>query len=218
MNEKRALPRGRRRHDGHAGNEETRSTILRVAQGLFMEYGYRAISTRQIADACGLTQPALYHHFADKQQLYVAMAREELAKTGAALERIARRGEGIEERLTQVARYLLTTTYHDLSQMLHDIRHELDEETRISLTQAFQASIIQTLSIIFGEGLRAGILKTPEEGGLDPLVGLYLFLSMVSQFLQHRHGESLAAAQGREVSTSDAAAMIARTILYGLAK
>src|SRR5579883_1434541 len=103
--------------------EETRRTILRVAQQLFMEYGYRAISTRQIADACGLTQPALYHHFTDKQQLYTAMASEELAKIGAALERIARRGENAEERLVQVARYLLSTTHHDLGQMLHDIRN-----------------------------------------------------------------------------------------------
>lgn len=212
------MSREKRRHSGHGENEETRSIILRVAQGLFMEYGYRAISTRQIADACGLTQPALYHHFADKQQLYIAMARAELAKTGVTLDRIARRGESIEERLTQVARYLLSTTYHDLSQMLHDIRHELDEETRVLLTQAFQTNLVQPLSIIFADGLSGGILKTPEEGGLDPLVSLYLFLSMVSQFLTHRRGESLAAVQGREVSTNDAAAMIVRTILHGLAK
>ena len=212
------MTRGTRRHSGQMENEETRSTILRVAQELFMEYGYRAISTRQIADACGLTQPALYHHFTDKQQLYAAMAREELAKTGAALEPIARREESVEERLNQVARYLLNTTRHDLSQMLHDIRHELDEETRISLTLAFQSGIIQPLSTIFNDGLSAGILKTPEQGGLDPVIALYLFLSMVSQFLSNRRGENLATVQGRDVSVPDAATMIARTLLYGLAR
>lgn len=218
MNEKRTMTREKRRHNGQTANEETRSTILRVAQELFMEYGYRAVSTRQIADACGLTQPALYHHFTDKQQLYAAMAREELAKIGAALERIARRGEAIEERLIQVARYLLNTTRHDLSQMLHDIRHELDEETRVSLHQAFQVAIVQPLSTIFADGLSAGSLKTPAEGGLDPLIGLFLFMSMISQFLNHRHGESLAAVQGREVSPGDAATMIVQTFLHGLGK
>ena len=178
-----------------------------------MEYGFRAVSTRQIADACGLTQPALYHHFTDKQQLYTALAMGELAKTGAALERIARQSENVEERLAQAARYLLNSTRHDLSQMMRDIRHELDEENRALLTQAFQASIVQPLSAIFGDGLRSGLLKTPEQGGLDPHIGLYLFMSMISQFMYNRRSEGLAVVQGREVSIADAATMIVQTLL-----
>ncbi len=212
------MSRAVRKHHGQAENEETRGTILRVAQELFMEYGYRAISTRQIAEACGLTQPALYHHFADKQQLYAAMAREELAKTGAALERIVKRKESTDERLRQVARYLLHTTRHDQSQMLHDIRRELDEETRASLTQAFQAGIVQPLCTLFKEGQGEGFLKTPAQGGIDPMTSLYLFLSMVSQFVSNRHGEHFAAVQGHEISATEAASMIVQTILYGLAR
>jgi AcrR family transcriptional regulator len=212
------MSKGTRRHSGQGENEETRSTILRVAQELFMEYGYRAISTRQIADACGLTQPALYHHFTDKQQLYAVMAIEELAKIGAALESIASRDESVEERLTQAARYLLNTTRHDLSQMMRDIRHELDEEKRTSLTRAFQVGIAQPLGTIFSDGLRAGLLKTSEQGGLDPQIGLYLFMSMISQFMYNRRGEGLAVVQGREVSIADAATIIVQTLLYGLAR
>jgi AcrR family transcriptional regulator len=43
---------------------ETRCLILQAAHRPFMEQGYRAVSTRQIAAACGITQPALYRHFA----------------------------------------------------------------------------------------------------------------------------------------------------------
>ena len=60
-----------------------------------MEHGFRAVSTRQIADGCGLTQPALYHHFSDKQDLYVAVMKESLSETQAALERIVRRNESM---------------------------------------------------------------------------------------------------------------------------
>ena len=199
-------------------HEETRNTILRVAQELFMEYGYRAVSTRQIADACGLTQPALYHHFTDKQQLYAAMAREELAKTGAALERISRRHESVKDRLLQAARYLLSHSRHDHSQMLHDIRNELDEERRASLHQAFRAGIIQPLNAIFADGLRDGTLKTPADGGVDPASALFLFMSMIAQFLHHRHGEDLAITDGRAVSASDAAALIVQVMLHGIAR
>lgn len=209
---------GKKRGREEAGNEETRRTILRVAQELFMEYGYRAISTRQIADACGLTQPALYHYFADKQQLYAAMAREELSKTGTALERIVRRGEDIEERLRQAARYLLSNTHHDHGQMLHDIRRELEEETRLALNQAFRAGIVQPLTSIFAEGQREGKLKTPEQGGTEAVIATYLFLSMVSQFLRNRRGETHAVFEGQDVSTADAAILIVKTILYGLTR
>lgn len=181
-----------------------------------MEYGYRAVSTRQIADACGLTQPALYHHFTDKQQLYAAMAREELAKTGAALERIARRREGVKERLLLAARYLLSNTGHDHGQMLHDIRNELDGERRTILHQAFQTAIIQPLSAIFADGLRDGTLKTPAQGGIDPVIALFLFMSMISQFLHHRRGEALALGDGRSISAADAAALIVQTMLHGI--
>lgn len=207
---------GKKRGHEEAGNEETQRMILRVAQELFMEYGYRAISTRQIADACGLTQPALYHYFADKQQLYAAMAREELSKTGTALERIARRGEDIEERLRQAARYLLSNTHHDHGQMLHDIRRELDEETRAALNQAFQTGIVQPLTSLFMEGQQAGMLKSPEQGGAAPVIATYLFLSMISQFLRSRRGETHSAFEGYNVSIPDAATLIVQTMLYGL--
>lgn len=218
MNEKSRTTRRTRKQSRPVENEETRSIILRVSQELFMEYGYRAISTRQIAEACGLTQPALYHHFTDKQQLYAAMAREGLASTGAILAGIARRKESVDERLRQSARYLLNTTHHDLSQMLHDMRHELDEGIQRSLIQDFQAGIIQPLSIIFKDAQRAGLLKTPEQGGCEPTIGIYLFLSMISQFLSIRRCESMTCIQGQRISIADAASVAVRTILYGLAR
>ena len=70
--------RGNRDSDG-----EGRQRILAVARSLFMTRGYRAVSTREIAEAVGVTQPALYHHFAGKEELYVAVLEEELAQQSA---------------------------------------------------------------------------------------------------------------------------------------
>src|SRR5690348_8619456 len=102
----------------HGEAEETRQTILRVAQQLFMQYGYRAVTTRQLADACGLTQPALYHYFPDKQALYLAVVTEEIALVKAALERIVQRSDVAPELLKQVAIFLLSRIQYDLGIML----------------------------------------------------------------------------------------------------
>ncbi|GAC1393960.1 MAG: TetR/AcrR family transcriptional regulator [Ktedonobacteraceae bacterium] len=175
------MPRGQHKHSVH--EEETRTTILRTAQQLFMEHGYRAVSTRQIADACGLTQPALYHHFSDKQDLYVAVMKESLLQTQAALERIARRSESVQERLKRVVRYLLSHAQHDHTLMMHDIRQELSVTSRTVLNEAFQVGIITPICSLFEEGIQQGVLRDQQHGGIDTTTATHLFMSMLSQFL-----------------------------------
>lgn len=47
-----------------------RDRIVAIAEELFTERGYRAVSIRDIADACQVTNAALYYHFANKEALF----------------------------------------------------------------------------------------------------------------------------------------------------
>lgn len=170
-------------HEESEEARETRRAILEVARRLFMEFGYRAITTRQISDACGLTQPALYHYFKDKQELYVAMALEELARTYAGLERITRRNESIEERLRRAVAYLVGATQHDHSLMIHDIRYELSAEARALLDEEFRTNMIAPLAELFEQGQLNGQLRDEQHGGANPVASAFLFLSYVSYIL-----------------------------------
>ncbi|HCI82267.1 MAG TPA: TetR/AcrR family transcriptional regulator [Ktedonobacter sp.] len=221
------MPRGQRRQLSHSSQvemQETRRTILRTAARLFMEHGYRAVSTRQIADICGLTQPALYHYFSDKQDLYVAVMREELAETKAALERIARRNESIQERLKRVVRYLLSTVQHDLGMMFHDINNELSTEAQRLLTEEHRASMIAPIASIFQAGIQQGVLRTPQQGGLDATGATYLFLSMLSKFIMKPQRpaindsyETYSVVEGNGGNSGDSADIVVNVLLYGLA-
>lgn len=175
------MPRGQ--HKPLLHEEETRTTILRTAQQLFMEHGFRAVSTRQIAEGCGLTQPALYHHFSDKQDLYVAVMKESLSETQAALERIVRRNESVQERLKRVVRYLLSHAQHDHTLMMHDIQQELPAASRIVLNEAFQGGIIAPIRSLFEEGIQQGVLCNQRQSGISATTATHLFMSMLSQFL-----------------------------------
>ena len=190
--------------------QETRRLILSKAQQLFMEHGYRAVSTRKIAESCGLTQPALYHHFQDKQEMYVAMALEELAKTQAALERIVRRGEPIQERLLHVALYLVSITQHDLNLMLHDIRSELEPEARITLNEAFRASIVAPIASLFAEGITGGQFRDARHDGCDPVTAAFLFMSLVSNIVSNeQRGDAV-------LSQREQARQMIHILLHGL--
>ena len=55
--------------------EETYAEILRTGEELFATKGYEHTSIQQIADACGLTKGALYHHFDSKEALLEQICR-----------------------------------------------------------------------------------------------------------------------------------------------
>jgi AcrR family transcriptional regulator len=189
--------------------EETRSMILRVAQQLFMQSGYRAVSTRQLADACGLTQPALYHHFADKQAIFLAMAQDELARMHVALDRIVHRNEPPQERMQRVAMFLLSTTHQGLNQMLHDIEHELAPELRAELEVGFLQGIVAPIASVLEDGQRQGVVRGPLQGGADPRTVTFLFMSMISQTVSSRYGVG--------ADPTRAAEMITQLLFHGIA-
>ena len=64
---------------------KTREEILELSAPLFARNGYDGVSMRDVAAAVGLTQAALYYHFADKDQLYLDAVAYEFREREAAL-------------------------------------------------------------------------------------------------------------------------------------
>lgn len=78
-----------------------RGEILDAALGVFAEKGYEAGTMREIAAAVGVSEPALYRHYAGKEALFeelVALAGDRIA--GMAREMVGRvRPENLRESL-----------------------------------------------------------------------------------------------------------------------
>ncbi|MCP1167325.1 TetR/AcrR family transcriptional regulator [Limimaricola litoreus] len=64
----------------------TRHALLDAARELFLSEGFTAVGTPVLVKRVGLTRGALYHHFADKQALFLAVVEEEAARIAVEIE------------------------------------------------------------------------------------------------------------------------------------
>ena len=73
-----------------SGYEDQRELILLHAAELFAQRGYSATSMNGVAEACGLSKPALYHYFRDKDALLASICDEHVLRLHAmAIETLA---------------------------------------------------------------------------------------------------------------------------------
>jgi TetR/AcrR family transcriptional regulator len=72
------MPRGRA-----PGYDTQREQILVRAADLFARQGYTATSMNQVALACGVSKPSLYHYVRDKYQLLIEIAEDHVVRLKA---------------------------------------------------------------------------------------------------------------------------------------
>jgi AcrR family transcriptional regulator len=128
--------------------EERRLQILAVAVSLFSQKGFRGTTTKEIAQAAGVSEAMVFRHFATKQELYSAILDHKACASGrfdpsetaadpmerkddrAVFESLALGALNHHEEDPQFQRLLLYSALekHELSQMFFDqiVRHVYD--------------------------------------------------------------------------------------------
>lgn len=104
------------RPDGPAGALTTKERILREASLLFARKGYRATTTREIADAVSIRQPSLFYHFPLKADIMKQLLTYSLTAPSLFAERLAAAPGEAAERLYELVLfdtlYLMTSPYY----------------------------------------------------------------------------------------------------------
>ena len=71
------------------GYDAQRETILSQAAELFARQGFVGTSMNEVATACGMSKPALYHYVRDKSQLLFEIATTHVARLHALIDEVA---------------------------------------------------------------------------------------------------------------------------------
>ena len=78
--------------------EERREQILRVAMSLFSNHGFRGTTTKEIAQAAGVSEAMVFRHFATKEDLYAAILDHKACSGGGSFDPALMAAEPIKQK------------------------------------------------------------------------------------------------------------------------
>jgi len=107
----------------HKKERETKGLILEIAEGLFSLYGYVGVSMRSIAEALGISKPALYYHFKNKQELYFEVLNQASKELIESLQQVIGQNVTLQRKFHGVI-----TTYIDYCINKKDMVHLMMQE------------------------------------------------------------------------------------------
>lgn len=93
--------------------QQTETTILLAAEKLFADYGFDAVSTKQLAAEAGVAIGALYHHFPSKEAVYAAAAKRAFARHAELPPELTHSDLSAERRLVKIVTWFIRALLED---------------------------------------------------------------------------------------------------------
>lgn len=129
--------------------EVTHQSILETAKELFLTNGYRNTSTRDIAKAVKITQPALYYHFSNKEVLFIEINKQIGSQLKEAIEQIQREPDSLENQLVKCTHALLNVYHRDIFSFIHQSAAEMEQENKQQLFYILNDYYLEPLQALF---------------------------------------------------------------------
>jgi len=159
-----------------------RHRILQSASALFAQRGFGSVSISDVAESAGLVKSSIYHHFENKQALYVAVMIEVCRYSREQMEAAAK-GATWRERLRGATRALSQLTgpnSHVLSLILGGIAQTPERKSKkADLIAPFRHEFTAVLAREIACGVQAGDLRR-----VDPELAAVALVGIVTAVLQ----------------------------------
>jgi AcrR family transcriptional regulator len=161
-----------------------REKILLTAKSLFIRHGYHALAMRQIAESLNVSKPALYYHFKDKEELFLAVLNSYLEEMGKALDRITQEPVSCASKVRLFVEYVLIqpAEQRDLIRLGSQEMGQLSAEARQTFEQVYQDKFIGKVEAILKDGMDRGEFRP-----VQPLVATWTLLGMMYPYFYPTH-------------------------------
>ncbi|MCK5313746.1 MAG: TetR/AcrR family transcriptional regulator [Anaerolineales bacterium] len=165
-------------------NRIGRQRILEVAEELFTAHGYRAVSIRDIAQACEVTNAALYYHFPSKEALFNEVLEHHAANLS---ERMTRAGESAHTSRKKVEAILVEYAEVTIGRrspffLLRREAATIDKSPPKEHIGKMIHAMLQPLEDVLAKAIENGELR-PVPNGNSPAA---LLVGMLHGMMQHK--------------------------------
>lgn len=140
--------------------EATVTNIFTAASYLFLATNYSEVTMEQIARASNVTKGALYHHFASKEDLYLALLHADLSDKKRRFTQAIDTDGSCRERLRRLCEVVLLLP-REKRQLISLIRRDINifsDPARTELVRAYQASLPDLIERVIRDGIQDGTL------------------------------------------------------------
>ncbi|NLR10377.1 MULTISPECIES: TetR/AcrR family transcriptional regulator [Lactobacillaceae] len=189
---------------------QTHAAILKAAREQFLAQGYQATSTRDIAKQVGITQPALYHHFSDKEVIFLEVIKTVGAeiRTGitAVVDQLQPDADAVDS-LTAVTEVLTAAHPRDVFTVIHGSFKFLKPENKRQLGMVFMQDYLMPLTSFFETG------AVTLQAGVQAQDAASFYLTSLSPLFNTFHHVGPADASQHEQTLA-----LVRLILFGVAR
>lgn len=177
-------------------NLDSADRILRAAETLFAKHGFGAVSMSTIARRAGVSKANVFHHFATKQALYLAVLTAACRESRGLLEDIVQRSGDSAQHLREfLAGHFAALQEHGCMSRLF-LRELLENATGRSqelASQAVSEDFARLADIVRG-GQACGELRSDVDPAMVAtlLVAANVFLFQAAPLLRHLPGVEFA--------------------------
>jgi AcrR family transcriptional regulator len=163
----------------------TRERILRAANELFARQGFSRVSMRAVAAGAGVTKPALYYYFKDKESLFEECLGDFNEQMQATMRDATARPGDIDLRVRAVAEALLSgSPFHPVR--VHDeLAEHVSGGLRRRLRATFQTVVVVPVTDMFTEMDGRGELRP----GVTPSLATAVLIGTCMAFLRPSDGD-----------------------------
>jgi AcrR family transcriptional regulator len=134
----------------------TIANILSSAEASFLRKNYADVTVEDIAEGAGVTRGAAYHHFANKESLYVAMMLSALQEKQALFQTAVDSPGTCQKRLRRLTQIFLELP-HEKRDIIKLVRRDINifkDPVRNQLVRAYQSTLPEQIESILRDGIR----------------------------------------------------------------
>jgi AcrR family transcriptional regulator len=149
---------------------------MAAAREMFSDRAYTEVSVGQLIEKAGLQAPTLYHHYGDKEGLFVAWATDAFARVGGHVARSLAGTSTTKHSLQAFAKALIESHDLDLPGVLREARRMMRPESNERIMNAYFQHIFEPLCGVLVLGFETGEVAA---GPVDRLADLFIAGTLV---------------------------------------